>query len=151
MSATPARLADCRAAAGTGPSTLGSDRVAVAAATIVGAYPRLNPPRAVEFTHMWVMNPARTRLLAPSALSRSSRSVCTNEFGYCFTTTGSPSRGATLATMAPLSPSMSYGEPAPPECWMWMTGIPAVRARSSSTAASSSAGCTPSSAITPSV
>src|SRR5690348_1446767 len=46
---------------------------------------------------------------------------------------------------------MSYNDPGPSSCWMWMIGTPAERARSSSAAISSSASCTPSSSITPRV
>src|SRR5436305_15281078 len=54
-SARAARLADCRVAAGTGPSGPGSARVAVAPAATVGAKPRLNALWAGEFTHVCVM------------------------------------------------------------------------------------------------
>ena len=51
------------------PAGPGSGRVAVALAITVGAYPRLNAPLAVEFTHMCVMKPASRRLWAEDALS----------------------------------------------------------------------------------
>ena len=43
--------------------------VTVAAATTVGRKPRLKAPRAVEFTHICVMKPARMTSLTPAASS----------------------------------------------------------------------------------
>lgn len=149
-SESPARAAACTWAAGTvAPSTPGRARVAVAEATTVGTYPRLNPLRAVELMHMCVMNPASTRSWVPS--SRSPSAVCTNALGKFLTTISSPSRGATELWIAPIGAVRSYGLPAPASCWMWITLAPAERARSSSVAASSSAGSTFSRRITPSV
>jgi hypothetical protein len=43
--------------------------VAVALAITVGAYPRLNAPLAVEFTHMCVMKPASSSYVVRRALA----------------------------------------------------------------------------------
>src|SRR4051794_19765409 len=108
-----ARLTSWTVAAGTTPDGPGRSRVAVAEATTVGRYPRLKAPRAVEFTHMCVMKPARRTLWHHAAARMSWRSVPTKAFGRSFTITVSPFLGATRSTMAPMSARTSYGDPGP--------------------------------------
>jgi hypothetical protein len=108
------------------PAKSGRSRVPQQSRAIVVRKLRSRAARAVELTHIWVMNPARIMFFRRLAASSFCKSVPAKAFGRVFSTTGSSGRGASRVTICPRWSLRSNRPPGLPLCAMWKPSISGV-------------------------